>query len=342
VYDALQRINEASDERDTVSVKSRESRESALVGNGGDRYSATPDTVPRTVPMSLPPTVPPERGILKNGYGSSSDTETMQPLLLAGHADQRFDSRHPYDVDNQVYANAQSCRVFERSLRQLDECRPSPRTQRQHYRQSPSKSDFMPPRSLNISARSPHSLRAAERREMAVFSPTATRSRHPGFDRGGYATDTEIGYSPRLTVRRDDTSDISRRSSETEQNGSYVMMQQPRANSPANSVASSRSRLGKPEPLKLRNIEYLLKQLDPNASNSFSLSDKESESELSPAEADRNEQCSNTESTREDNRRADFSLDGHDSLRYHYHSNETTPATNHPDDRDPRFEGHFV
>jgi hypothetical protein len=310
IYDALQKINEASDERDTVSLKSRESRDS------GAQSTIPSGHAPAPIPVNESHHHPPSdhRSILKSNRHHQQQRSLPpheQSHLLADDSGSNIDDNDPSGTYSQTY------RVFEHSLRQLDQCRPYPQPPLSPY--SPSRSDFsaLPHRYFSISsaagAPSPSTSRSG-RPHVDLCLPARNRH-HILADRGGYATDSEVGYvSARFTaVRMDDDSD-------------EAMMVPPhpvQPRSPTNSLASTvtSSRLAKPHPPILRNIEMLLKQLEQHRPIVETANSEDTE--LSATEAD-HEQCSNTES----NRGGQYNhLDSYDLK---YPSNDSTPASTFP------------
>ena len=122
----------------------------------------------------------------------------------------------------------------------------------------------------------------------AIFSPPVQRSQNVAIPvrraRGGYATDTEVGYTPHLARRSSQGSSSGGSPPSTFRPNKLAVAKESLSEteraSPTLSVASSRQ----PQPLKLENIEYLLKQLDTNVSTSMSPT---SSAEFSATEADR-------------------------------------------------------
>lgn len=201
--------------------------------------------------------------------------------------------------------------MLETSLRHMDERNPyhlpngkpasyhyasPPSHQRNGHQQNHSISSFHPTPPTGRHRHTPTS-----NAHLALFSPPLQQRRSPiGMSRGGYATDSEIGY---YYGNRRAEQQIVCSNRLNESGGSETAAE--RSHSPANSVASTSRSLGKPQPLQLRNIELLLKQLEESdASAAGRISPGNTSSvELSPPEAERHstkeaEECSNTESAR--------------------------------------------
>lgn len=297
---ALHLIKE-SDEKDSLSNKSKESAHSAT--SAVDETESMLFAVMQQNDLSRYP----ERGILKNGpvrvnselETCADDDDRRRSNGIVPTGGDGYESEPPYPA----------FRVFENSMRKLNECDPYRRRSNNHNgEQDPPYVSY-----AGSAASAPVSRRTAS--SICPYAP-------PTNVRSGYCTDEDRRLPAPQRRYIDSSPDMPSSSSPPSQRmmdgggggggGGQLLKQQQQnlsslRSSPTNSAGSptgadvGRS-LSQAQPLKLKNIEYLLKQLDRKSNASLSPT---SSAELSVPEADKEtddillEESSNTESHRD-------------------------------------------
>lgn len=296
----LHQINE-TDEKDSISTnKSRESAHSAA------------SSAPPVDDLSFRP---PERGILKNGpaVGNGVADHSMSDMEEPHCTSPLLGAPDGYESEPPPYASAAPCRVFQNSLRRLNEC--------DIYRRRLC-SDDREQSDLFQDVSSTSDSRCIYQPSLHGTDHTTTNFMHRpsnGIDQSSRRSQSSSpnDYSSDTAPSRCPTAPLYYKSFKDDCDVRPGTLSQQRA-SPPESVASSKQVAGiglvKPQPLQLKNIEYLLRQLDHQQqapiSHSTVVSPSSSTTEMSAAEADkmaregtddqREEVGSNTESHRDE------------------------------------------